>query len=73
MTKKVNEQTAANAHWQFFDTHNSPATPVNLRYAIRDLTNDREVRGWTEVPPLPEIDIAITAEDNTMQIGRAHV
>lgn len=66
MPKYVNEATAMNVHARFFDTHNAPTTPTSVRYLIRDLTNDREVRAWTDISPFPELDIEVTAEDNTL-------
>ena len=66
MPRYINEASAANMHARFFDTSNALTSPASVRYLIRDLTNDREVRSWTDVAPAAELDIPITADDNAM-------
>lgn len=66
MPRYINEATAANVHARFFDNRNELTAPASVRYLIRDLTNDREVRSWTNVTPAEEIDITLTAEDNEL-------
>jgi hypothetical protein len=66
MTIYVNESSTATVRAKFFDDANDPFAPSTVRYLIRDITNDRVVRDWTNLFPAAVIDIEIPASDNEL-------
>lgn len=67
MTREVvNEASTMTVRAKFFDRFNAPSAPATLRYRIKDLTNDRVVRDWTELTPATVVDVEISAEDNAI-------
>jgi hypothetical protein len=67
MTVYVNESSAMTVRARFFNDTGALVVPISVRYLIRDLTNDREVRGWTSLSPAQVIDIPVSASDNEIQ------
>jgi hypothetical protein len=39
-------------------------TPSTVHYQLKDLSNDRTIRDWTEVTPGAVVTISITADEN---------
>lgn len=66
MSELIEEGSAVTYRVQFFDASGDPVTPSTARYRIKDLTNERVVRDWTDLNPADTIDIAIIASDNNV-------
>jgi hypothetical protein len=64
MPTYVNESSTLTVQTRFYNQSNDPAAPTTARYLIRDVSNDRVVRDWTNLAPAPSIDIEIAASDN---------
>src|SRR5688500_137351 len=60
----VNESSAFTLRTRYFGQGQIPQIPATVRYRIRDVSNDRIVRDWTELTPGLFIDIEITSDDN---------
>lgn len=69
MTTYVNESSAMTVRARFFNETGDLVTPTSARYLIRDISNDREVRGWTSLTPAAIVDIPIAASDNELLDG----
>lgn len=59
----VNEASTLTVRVSFFGLSGAEA-PQSGRYLIKDVTNDRVVRDWTEFTPDTVNDIQIIASDN---------
>ncbi len=68
--KYVNEASSCAVKVRFFGEDGSLVDPVNARYLIRDLTNNRIVKDWTAFDPQPTTNILITASENTVYNDR---
>jgi hypothetical protein len=66
MSEPIEEGSTCTFRVDFFDASGDPVTPSAARYRIKDLTNDRVVRDWTDVVPAASIDIAVIASDNNI-------
>jgi hypothetical protein len=65
MTREVVEEASASTvRARFFGPGNVATTPANVRYRIKDVSNDRIVTDWTEVPAAEIVVIDITADEN---------
>lgn len=65
MAKEViNETSAFTLRTRYFGIGGSTQIPASLRYRIRDVSNDRVVRDWTNLTPAESVDIFISAPDN---------
>lgn len=62
----VNESSAFTLRTRYFGLGQTSQSPATARYRIKDVSNDRVVRDWTELTPGPVIDIEITAADNNI-------
>lgn len=62
----VNEASTMTVRVAFFGTTGSQSAPATARYRIKDVTNDRIVRDWTDLIPAEEVDIEIPAGDNSV-------
>lgn len=66
MSHTVNEASAMTVRARFYNASNANAAPDTARYLIKDITNDRIVRDWTDLTPLAIVDIEVTATDNAI-------
>lgn len=66
MPHYIEEASADTVLAEFADSGNGPTVPASARYLIRDVTNDRLVRDWTDLTPAAAIEIQVTPTDNTM-------
>jgi hypothetical protein len=63
----VNEASTLTVQARFYDQANDPMIPASARYLIRDITNNRVVRDWTELSPTAAtMDIEVAASDNDL-------
>jgi hypothetical protein len=46
------------------------ATPLSLRYLIKDIDNDRIVRDWTTLAPAALVEFSVIASDNDIYNDR---
>lgn len=61
----VNEGSACTVRARFSNLGVLTA-PASIRYRIKDVTNDRIVTDWTDVPAASSIEIEVTAEENAI-------
>lgn len=58
MRNVINEASTFTARARF------SASPLSLRYLIRDVDNDRLVRDWTTLAPAASVEFTVIASDN---------
>lgn len=70
MPHYVNEASTMTVQARFYNSSNSLSAPESARYLIKDISNDRIVRDWTDLTALAAVTIEITADDNAMYTNR---
>jgi hypothetical protein len=65
-TPTYTEGTGFPLRINFRDPNNQPTTPSTVQYRIDCRTTNRTVRDWTSVTPSPQLDIAVTPQDNAI-------
>jgi len=60
----VNESSAMSLEARFTTRTQVPVIPTSVRYRIRDVSNDRIVTDWTEIPAASTVIINVTAGEN---------
>jgi hypothetical protein len=64
----VNEFSSAVLAFAFTGTTGAPVVPQSLKYRVDCLTSGQAVRGMTTVPPLADVQIVLTPDDNTIRV-----
>lgn len=67
MTREVvNEASTMTVVARFYGASNVPSTPSTVRYRIKDVTNDRIVKDWTDITAAQQVEISVAASDNAI-------
>jgi hypothetical protein len=67
----VKESSAVTVRVRFFDTNDLPATPTSARWRLFDVTNNKVLQEWTDVPVVSAIaQIIVPAQLNAITNDR---